>query len=1217
MPESKYHFEKLTPTDSIDLGVYEDAINYVFQNKDIQNVAISGAYSAGKSSVLASYEKKHSNLSFLHISLAHFKSSKEINKKDETKATESVLEGKILNQLIHQIPNERIPQTNFRVKKKTSSKSAKTMTFKAVLFIVSIIYFACFDIWKNFVNTLTDNWFKSILSILTHPYALIADGLLIVGLLFLIIYELIKVQKNKNIFHKLNIQGNEIEIFEKSDESYFDKYLNEVLYLFENAEADAIVFEDVDRFDANQIFERLHEVNTLANIQLKKDTKKTLRFFYLLRDDIFISKDRTKFFDYIIPVVPVVDSSNSYDQFISHFKKSGLLEKFDESFLQGLSLYIDDMRLLKNIYNEFLIYYIKLNIIELDCNKMLALIAYKNLFPRDFADLQLNQGFIYTVFSKKENFIKSEILKMEQDIREKQSRVASLSNEHLESIRELNAVFADRYLKDYNWTDKNDNQLSNFVPNYLNGDSLKEYRARKQNIEYKLEENSLHLSEEIKDLEKLVNEIKNKPLREIITRKNINEIVNVKSTNEIGDETNFNEIKGSEYFDLLKYLIRNGYIDETYADYMTYFYEHSLSRIDKTFLRSITDKNAKEYTYRLNNPELVLSRLKLVDFDQEETLNFDLFNHLLHTLSPIQYLEHLIDQLKSTKNFKFIGLYFDITNETPSYIKYLNLRWPEMFSITLKEHTLTEKQIRRYSLCSLYYCSDALINSINKDNCLRDYISNARDYLAIDMPNVDRLISCFILLGVKFIGFEYAELNKGLFFAVYENSLYEINEENLQLIQKEILGIKSNKDISQKNYTLLSRHSDSAITQYVNQNINEYFNVILKMCNGTICDDENIVVAVLNSTDLSKEHKYSYISVLQTTIESIKEIQDSSLWSLLLDVDVIKYSKQNIIDYFAVIKLDKSVIAYINKCNINLDFSELEDSSETKEALFDGVIVCNTIENSKYRQILVSLDFYYQDFTISDIDDDKISILIDTSIIRMTSKTLQFIRTNYPNKNLEFINKNIETYVGIMDSQLFSQKELLEILSLKINDDLKIELLGFSNDKISIIGMNYSSEICLYILNNNFMVSDLNDLFVTFEQWNEAIRAKIFDYAISYITIIIDNPNPVSGKLKSALLHSDNLNRNLKIDLLIAMMPTLNDSNIKENLVLLDLADYLKIYDIRSRPKFEINEENEKLLTAFKEKDLIYNYEECSEKAGYYKIIRTKPVTKSSPKELP
>ena len=114
MAENKYHFERLTPIDNMNLDVYEEAIDYVFNNPDVKNIAISGAYSAGKSSVLASYKKRHDDLRFLHISLAHFKSP---DQEDETDIKESVLEGKILNQLIHQIPSDKIPQTNFRVKK--------------------------------------------------------------------------------------------------------------------------------------------------------------------------------------------------------------------------------------------------------------------------------------------------------------------------------------------------------------------------------------------------------------------------------------------------------------------------------------------------------------------------------------------------------------------------------------------------------------------------------------------------------------------------------------------------------------------------------------------------------------------------------------------------------------------------------------------------------------------------------------------------------------------------------------------------------------------------------------------------------------------------------------------------------------------------------------------------------------------------------------------
>ena len=1216
MAESKYHFERLTPIDDMDLEVYEEAIDYVFDNPDIKNVAITGAYSAGKSSVLASYKKKHEKLRFLHISLAHFQSSDKENETKENKkgANEFALEGKILNQLIHQIPSEKIPQTNFKVKKTISFKSVLIRTLVVVLLSVSIIYFTCFNMWKDYVNFLSDNWFRSLLSFSTNQYALIVVGIIITCLFSLIVYELINIQKNRNIFRKINLQGNEIEIFEESDDSYFDKYLNEVLYLFENADTNVIVFEDMDRFNTIKIFERLREINTLANIQLKNENKKILRFFYLLRDDLFISKDRTKFFDYIVPVVPVVDSSNSYDQFISHLKKGGVFEKFNESFLQGLSLYIDDMRLLKNIYNEFMIYYNRLNIIEPDYNKMLAIIAYKNLFPSDFADLQLNKGFVYTLFNSKNDFIENEIKSLQNSISQRQNYIDKLKSEHFDTIEELNVVFAHKYLNNYNWEHKQSDELNDFVTNYLNKDRIKEYLSRKQGIDYKKDEKIFELQQEIYNMEQELNKIHNKQLFQIISRENIDSIFKITTKNEIGEITNFNEIKSSEYFDLLKFLIRNGYIDETYADYMSYFYENSLSRIDKIFLRSITDKKAKEYTYQLKNPQLVVSRLRLVDFDQEEILNFDLLTYLLHSSSNLEYIERFIDQLKNTKNFKFIGAYFDIAPELPSYIRYLNMRWPELFLTALRENCLSEQQIRRYSICSIYYSDDEIIESVNKNNCLCEYISNSRDYLTIDNPDIDRLIHCFTLLGVCFSGFDYDELDKNLFRAVYEKSLYEINDENLQLIQREVLEEKNDEDILHKNYTLLCSHPDSATTQYINQNINTYFDIILKMSDGMICDDEKVAITILNNSDLTIEHKHSYISALRTTIISIKEITDDSLWSLLLDADIVEYSESNIMDCFNAVKLNESVIAYINRCNIDLDFSKVEYDENTKDKLFGCVIVCESIENSKYEQILVSLDFYYDDFDITEISDDKIAILIGNNIIRMTSKNLEFLRENYPDQNYNFIFKNIEQYVDIMNDDLFSQDELLEILTWNISDELKIKLLEFSNDEFSVVGKDYSSAICLYILKNNLMESDLMVLFSSFENWVDSIQIKIFDYAIQYIESVIDNPKSVSEKLKNDLIRSDRLSRDLKVDLLISMMPDLDESLIKEILTLLDLTDYLKIFDTRSRPKFEINDENEKLLTAFKENKLIASYEN-SEKEGYYKIIRNKPAIKSLPQK--
>lgn len=1197
MPDNKYHFEKLTPIDNVDMNVYENAIDFVFKNNDIKNVAITGAYSSGKSSVLASYKKKHQELQFMHISLAHFDTP------DQEETKEPVLEGKILNQLIHQIPSDKIPQTNFRVKKKLDNKNIKQMKHTVICFLVATIYFMRFDTWKNYVSALPDSCSKHILMITTHPYVLMADGVLILMLLSSFIGWLIGIQKNRNMLHKVNLQGNEIEIFEESNDSYFDKYLNEVLYLFENTDADVIVFEDIDRFGANIIFERLREVNTLANLHLEKDNK-VLRFFYLLRDDIYDSKDRTKFFDYIIPIVPVVDSSNSFDQFISHFENTEIYERLDESFLQGLSLYIDDMRLLKNIYNEFIIYFNRLNITELNCNKMLAIITYKNIFPRDFANLQLNRGFVYTLFSKKENFITAEITEINKRIDKIQKRITSSENEYLVSIRELDAVFADKYFKRYHLSNETDSDLTKFIIENLDTDQKDEYTSRKQTIEDKLNKNNITLNQEIQNLQQKEISLQNESLYKIITRDNIDEIFSITSINDIDEEIDFNEIKSNEYFDLLKYLIRNGYIDETYTDYMTYFYENSLSRTDKIFLRSITDKKAKLYTYHLENPKKVVSRLRLVDFDQEEILNFDLLTFLLNNRDNADYLNRLLNQLKDSKNFDFTGSYFDITTELPEYVKKLNILWPDLFNELLTKDNFSDSQIYKYSIYSIYYSDDDTLELINKDNCLSDYISNKCDYLAIEEPDIDKLIHGFKLLNVSFAGFDYDTANKDLLKEVYNNSLYDINDENIQLIQKEILNVTNNDDIIHKNYTIMVSHPDSALTQYINQNINEYIDVVIEICDGKVYDNENVVLNLLNNADLTLEHKQSYISVLETIITNINDIEDTTLWTSLLNADKVQYSESNLINCFNTLELAENVISYINRCNIDLDFSKYDCDEDSKAQLFNSIVICNDIDNSKYKQILLSLGFKYNNSHCVEISDDKITILIDTKIIQMTEDNLKFVRLNYHEQLFHFIRANIEEYIAIMTYNLLEQEELLEILNWDISDEQKIKLLELTDSEISIINKNYSVAVALYILKNNHDDSDLPKLFSSYEDWDDSIKDIISNYAAKDIESIIDNPSDVSKKLIINLFHSNKITRDDKIDLFIALIPNLNIECIKECLKLLNLKNYLKIFESHSRPKFIINEENEKLLQALKENNLIDDYYENPTMKGYYKISK-------------
>lgn len=89
MGQINYKFKKLTPDIDADISVYDEAIEFVFDNSDVTNIAVSGAYGAGKSSVIGAYEKKHSDKKFMHISLAHFEPA---NEQKEDKVQRRILE---------------------------------------------------------------------------------------------------------------------------------------------------------------------------------------------------------------------------------------------------------------------------------------------------------------------------------------------------------------------------------------------------------------------------------------------------------------------------------------------------------------------------------------------------------------------------------------------------------------------------------------------------------------------------------------------------------------------------------------------------------------------------------------------------------------------------------------------------------------------------------------------------------------------------------------------------------------------------------------------------------------------------------------------------------------------------------------------------------------------------------------------------------------------
>ena len=246
---SKYNieFKKLTPRDNIDMGAMEEALDYVFKEDDINNIAIAGAYGSGKSSLIETYKKTDKKNKYLTISLAHFEDSNDQMKEN----MESVLERKIINQLVHKVPAKSIPLTNFKLKSNPSKFSLIAYCCAIVFIVITLLHILLFDKWLLYYSSIDVLWIKKAFELTVQQWSPIISSIIAIIIFSIIIYKIIKLEVNHNILKKLKLKDAEIELYNDDDNaSYFDKYLNDILYIFDNCEENAFVFEDLDRFDS-------------------------------------------------------------------------------------------------------------------------------------------------------------------------------------------------------------------------------------------------------------------------------------------------------------------------------------------------------------------------------------------------------------------------------------------------------------------------------------------------------------------------------------------------------------------------------------------------------------------------------------------------------------------------------------------------------------------------------------------------------------------------------------------------------------------------------------------------------------------------------------------------------------------------------------------------------------------------------------------------------
>lgn len=427
-------FVDLTPVDDADDdGSYSKALDFAFSNDRIKNIALTGPYGSGKSSIIRTFEKNNPHkYRFLNISLASFKEDGIADPDDESKSRPSddesrsrLIERSILQQMLYGADANKLPYSRFKrilTPERPLLKSFCLVCWATALYGLYQYRIEVLDIVLN-----SDSYFWRVS---TGLFAFV----FVLAIPSILISHIYKASFGLSL-KKFSLTNAEIETGIQTEDSILNRHLDEIIYFFQETDYSVIVIEDLDRFGDPEIFIKLREINKLINDNEK--TSGNIKFLYALKDDMFVHNNRTKFFDFIIPVVPVINSFNSLDKMQERLNRLPFKILINPQFLREVSLYIDDLRLIHNIFNEFLIYYSRLKSESLDATKLLALMIYKNVYPNDFENLHHGKGAFFNVCHKKLEYIQNTKVELNERLEKLRLSLDSAENEKARSVSEL------------------------------------------------------------------------------------------------------------------------------------------------------------------------------------------------------------------------------------------------------------------------------------------------------------------------------------------------------------------------------------------------------------------------------------------------------------------------------------------------------------------------------------------------------------------------------------------------------------------------------------------------------------------------------------------------------------------------------------------------------------------------------------------------------------
>lgn len=489
--------------------------------------------------------------------------------------------------------------------------------------------------------------------------------------------------------------------------------------------------------------------------------------------------------------------------------------------------------------------------------------------------------------------------------------------------------------------------------------------------------------------------------------------------------------------ELARFLVFEGYLDDTYYQYTSLFHSGRLSPNDNKFLIQIRGFVNPEPGFQIDNPNEVIAAMRDADFRQGYVLNVKIVDCLLsdssaYTLQTANLFEFIESDFEKCE--AFFTTYYATGAKIPALVSGLVETWAGFVPAAIA----TPRNLSHVAQIIAHLPAQTL-------EALPGKYPDISGFVSVHLPQILALGIDFEPARLKHLGIEIADLPAiegfaGIARFLFEEGLYRLTIDNVEFIFRAVLGLGDPHLLRTQHYTTVIKAANAVLISRIERNFGNYLKDIILKLEENSQESIPAILSVIAREEIDLGDLSSFLEKQSALIPSLEQAP-TRLHALLFQLAKVEASWDNCLAFLASESFDaKSLTAYLNtKPMLAVLLQHAIPNDEKASTLRRFLIENDALQDAVYRIYVQGLPRHFSKFP-ENLGAGKLQIVIEEGKVTFSHASLSFLEANSDFQVL-FVTKNIEQYLDNESTFPVDDKFREKLLASDIRDDHRLAII--------------------------------------------------------------------------------------------------------------------------------------------------------------------------------